>query len=120
MSALIRSSLTLVVASAVALSGCGGSSPTSPSGKGVVLQGTVLSAAGAAGATAHAGASSASSGKTIVTVRETGISVTVSANGTRGLRGYGQASRSIVVRLWMRNGTSARLGRTRWMRPSAR
>ncbi len=47
-------------------------------------------------------------------------SCTVSASGTSGFFGYGQASRSIVVRLCTRNGTSARFGTTRWMRPSGR
>lgn len=87
MRALIRSGLAFIVASALALSGCGGSSPSSPSGKGVVLQGTVLSAADAVGVTAHSGAASAS-GKMIVTVRENpAISATVSANGTFELEG---------------------------------
>ena len=47
-------------------------------------------------------------------------SCTVSASGTSGFFGYGQASRSIVVRLCTRNGTSGRFGTTRWMRPSGR
>ena len=47
-------------------------------------------------------------------------SCTVSASGTSGFFGYGQASRSIVVRLRTRNGTSARFGTTRWIRPSGR
>ena len=47
-------------------------------------------------------------------------SCTVSASGTSGFFGYGHLSRSMVVRLCTRNGTSGRLGTTRWMRPSGR
>jgi hypothetical protein len=90
MRALFRTGLAAIVTSALALSGCGGSSPSSPSGKGVVLQGTVLSSAsgvGGVGVEAHSGAASAS-GKMIVTVRENpAISATVSANGTFELEG---------------------------------
>jgi hypothetical protein len=82
MRALIRGGLAAIVTSALALSGCGGSSPSAPSGKGVVLQGTVLSSPAGVGVVAHSGTASASS-KTIVTVRENpAISATVSANGT--------------------------------------
>ncbi len=82
MRAFIRSGLASVVTLALVLSGCGGSSPSSPSGKGVVLQGTVLSSPSGVGATAHAGAAAAA-GKTVVTVRENpAISTTVSSNGT--------------------------------------
>ncbi|HSD26067.1 MAG TPA: hypothetical protein VLL75_02135, partial [Vicinamibacteria bacterium] len=73
----------VLVASALALNGCGGSSPSSPSGKGVVLQGTVLNATGAAGVSAHSGGSSNASGKMVVTVQQNpAISATVNANGT--------------------------------------
>ncbi len=47
-------------------------------------------------------------------------SCTVSASGTSGFFGYGQASRSITVCLSTRHGTPDRLGATRWIRPSGR
>jgi hypothetical protein len=96
MHSLIRGRLLAVVASAIALSGCGGSSPSSPSGKGVALQGTVLSTTASAGATAHAGASAAS-GKMVVTVQENpAISATVSANGTFELEGLPSGTITLV------------------------
>ncbi len=96
MHSFIRSALAAVVVSAIALSGCGGSSPSSPSGKGVVLQGTVLSTTAAAGASAHAGASAAS-GKMVVTVQENPrITATVSANGTFELEGLPSGTITLV------------------------
>jgi hypothetical protein len=92
----IRGALAAVAASAIALSGCGGSSPGSPSGKGVVLQGTVLSTTAAAGASAHAGASAAT-GKMVVTVQENpSITATVSANGTFELEGLPSGTITLV------------------------
>ena len=71
------------------LVGCGGSSPTSPSGAGkVVLHGVAVGADGAS--TASAGgvtAQAASKDKVTVTVQGTSISTTVSANGTFELEG---------------------------------
>jgi hypothetical protein len=75
--------LVALTASTLALVGCGGSSPSAPStsGRGVVLQGTVLS--GTTGVIAHAGGPSHASGKMVVTVQEKpSISTTVAANGT--------------------------------------
>ena len=97
LSTSIRSGLAAVLASAIALSGCGGSSPSAPSGKGVLLQGTVLSPSGAVGASAHTGASSAAKGKTVVTVQENpAISATVSANGTFELEGLPAGTITLV------------------------
>ncbi len=47
-------------------------------------------------------------------------SCTVSASGTSGFFGYGQASRSITVCFAVRHGTPGRFGATRLIRPSAR
>lgn len=83
--------------SALVLAGCGGSSPSGPSGKGVVLQGTVLSATGSAGVTAHAGGSQSAAGKMVVTVQENpAISTTVSANGTFELEGLPAGTITLV------------------------
>jgi hypothetical protein len=96
MHSLIRTSVASTLAAALAMAGCGGSSPSSPSGKGVVLQGTVLSASGSAGASAHSGAASAA-GKMVVTVQEQpSISATVSANGTFELEGLPAGTFTLV------------------------
>jgi hypothetical protein len=96
MHSLIRTSLASTLAAALAVAGCGGASPSSPSGKGVVLQGTVLSASGSAGASAHSGASAAA-GKMVVTVQEQpSISATVSANGTFTLEGLPSGTFTLV------------------------
>jgi len=96
MHSLIRGGLLAVAASALALSGCGGASPSSPSGKGVSLQGTVLSTAAASGASAHAGAAAAS-GKMVVTVQENpSITANVSANGTFELEGLPSGTITLV------------------------
>lgn len=47
-------------------------------------------------------------------------SCTVSASGTSGFFGYGQASRSITVCLAVRHGTPGLFGATRLIRPSSR
>jgi len=72
----------LVLMAAAALWRCG-SSPTSPSGAGVKLQGVVLQDATASAASAGLSAQSAKAGKIVVTVQENpSLSVTVSGNGT--------------------------------------
>jgi len=66
-----------------------GSSPTSPSGVGVKLQGVVLQDATAASASAGVSAqSTTNAGKIVVTVQENpSLSVTVSGNGTFEIQG---------------------------------
>jgi hypothetical protein len=72
----------LVLVAAAAMWRCG-SSPTSPSGAGVTLQGVVLQDATASAASAGLSAQSAKAGKIVVTVQENpSLSVTVSGNGT--------------------------------------
>jgi hypothetical protein len=72
----------LVLVAAAAMWRCG-SSPTSPSGAGVKLQGVVLQDATASAASAGLSAQSAKAGKIVVTVQENpSLSVTVSGNGT--------------------------------------
>jgi hypothetical protein len=103
MNSSLRTGLAALLTSSLALSGCGGSSPSAPSGKGVVLQGTVLSTTGTAGASARSGAPSASSGKMVVTVQENpAISATVSANGTFELEGLPAGTITLVFTI---NGT---------------
>jgi len=93
----IRIVLAAIVSSTMTLAACGGSSPSSPSGKGVVLQGTVLSNPSAAGASAHSGSASAASGKMIVTVQENpAITATVSSNGTFELEGLPAGTITLV------------------------
>lgn len=79
--ALLMVSLPLV--------GCGGGSPTSPSGAGrVVLHGVAVGAGGASAASATGvTAQAASKDRVTVTVQGTSISTTVSANGTFELEG---------------------------------
>ena len=90
--------LLALAASALVFVSCGGgSSPSAPSGKGVVLQGTVLSATGSAGVTAHAGGSASAAGKMVVTVQENpAISTTVSTNGTFELDGLPAGTITLV------------------------
>jgi hypothetical protein len=96
MHSFVRGGLAASLITAVALAGCGGSNPSSPSGKGVVLQGTVLSGTNAAGASAHAGSAAASS-KIVVTVQENpAITATVSANGTFELEGLPAGTITLV------------------------
>jgi len=72
----------LVLMATAALWRCG-SSPTSPSGAGVKLQGVVLQDATASAASAGLSPQSAKAGKIVVTVQENpSLSVTVSGNGT--------------------------------------
>jgi len=99
----ILSAAVALTASAVALTGCGGSNPAGPSsGKGVVLQGTVLNPSGDAGVGAHSGASKAK-GTMVVTVQENpAISTTVSANGTFELDGLPSGTITLVFTI---NGT---------------
>lgn len=92
---IAASSTALAVA--LVLSACGGSSPSAPSGKGVVLQGTVLSAPAATGVSAQAGGRSAASGKIVVTVQENpSLSATVAANGTFELDGLPAGTITLV------------------------
>src|SRR5438132_13116471 len=80
------------------LVGCGGGSPTSPSGAGkVVLHGVAVGADGAP--TASAGgvtAQAASKDRITVTVQGTSISTTVSANGTFELENVPTSSFTLV------------------------
>ncbi len=78
----------LILIAAASMWRCG-SSPTSPSGGGVKLQGVVLQDATAASARAGVSAqSTASAGKIVVTVQENpSLSVTVSSNGTFEMQG---------------------------------
>jgi hypothetical protein len=80
--------LALLIAG-LPLVGCGGSSPTSPSGAGkVVLHGVAVGADGASAASAGGvTAQAASKDRVTVTVQGTSISTTVSANGTFELEG---------------------------------
>jgi hypothetical protein len=72
----------LVLVAAAAMWRCG-SSPTSPSGAGVKLQGVVLQDATASAASTGLSAQSGKAGKIVVTVQENpSLSVTVSGNGT--------------------------------------
>jgi len=72
----------LVLIAAAAMWRCG-SSPTSPSGGGVKLQGVVLQDAAATAASANLSAQASKAGKITVTVQENpSLSVTVSGNGT--------------------------------------
>lgn len=72
----------LVLIAAAALWRCG-SSPTSPSGARVKLQGVVLQEATGSAASVSRSAQSAKAGKIVVTVQENpSLSVTVSGNGT--------------------------------------
>ncbi len=86
------------------LAGCGGSSPTSPSGAGtVVLHGVAVGADGAP--TASAGgvtAQAASKDRITVTVQGTSISTTVSSNGTFELENVPPGSFTLVFSM---NGT---------------
>jgi hypothetical protein len=77
----------LVLIAAAAMWRCG-SSPASPSGGGVKLQGVVLQDAAATAASANLSAQSSKAGKITVTVQENpSISVTVSGNGTFEIQG---------------------------------
>ena len=93
--------LALLIAG-LPLVGCGGSSPTSPSGAGkVVLHGVAVGADGASmasggGVTAQA----ASKDKVTVTVQGTSISTTVSANGTFELEGLPAGDFTLVFTIY--------------------
>ncbi len=80
------------------LVGCGGSSPTSPSGAGkVVLHGVAVGADGAPAASAvGVSARAASKDRITVTVQGTSISTTVSTNGTFELEGLPAGSVTLV------------------------
>jgi hypothetical protein len=101
----LLSSLAVVAALVVAVSCGGGSSPSSASGSGtgsVGIQGVVLSSAAATGApgaelTASAGVK-ASGGTITVTVDGTGITTTVSANGTFELKGVPSGEITLVFK----------------------
>jgi hypothetical protein len=82
--------LSSVIVLAVVAAACGGSSPSSPSGSGSVgIQGVVLPGGSASvGLGASAGSKVATSaGQVTVTIEGTGISTSVSANGTFELEG---------------------------------
>ena len=80
------------------LVGCGGSSPTSPSGAGkVVLHGVAVGADGAPAASAvGVSARAASKDRITVTVQGTSISTTVSTNGTFELEDLPSGSFTLV------------------------
>jgi hypothetical protein len=83
--------IMVVTAAALVTAGCGGSSPSSPSGtaKGkVVLKGVMLGAPTASGQPGAVTALAAGTGKITVTVQQnTTITTTVSSNGTFELEG---------------------------------
>ena len=89
----------LLVMGGLPLLGCGGSSPTSPSGAGgVVLRGVAVGADGTPTASAGGGVSAqaASKDRITVTVQGTSISTTVSSNGTFELEGVPPGSFTLV------------------------
>jgi hypothetical protein len=84
----LRTARCLVVLFAAAAPWRCGSSPASPSGSGVKLQGVVLQDATGSAASASLSAQSAKPGKITVTVQENPtLSVTVSSNGTFTIQG---------------------------------
>jgi hypothetical protein len=84
----LRTARCLVVLFAAAALWRCGSSPASPSGSGVKLQGVVLQDATGSAASASLSAQSAKPGKITVTVQENPtLSVTVSSNGTFTIQG---------------------------------
>lgn len=88
----------LLVMVGLPLMGCGGSSPTSPSGAGgVVLHGVAVGADGAPAASAGGvSAQAASKDRITVTVQGTSMSTTVSSNGTFELEGVPTGSFTLV------------------------
>jgi hypothetical protein len=96
-------SCVAVLAALVVAAACGGgSSPSSASGPGsVVVQGVVLGAAAsgvASGELAASAAVKAGGGSITVTVKETGITTTVSANGTFELTGVPSGTFTLVFK----------------------
>src|SRR5437762_3173479 len=93
----VRHLLVVLIAAGAALR-CGGSSPASPSGAGVKLQGVVLqNASGRAASAGAVSAQSAQGGRIVVTVQENpGVSVTVSGNGTFEIQGLSAGGFTLV------------------------
>ena len=92
-----RTLLTWVaVAAAVAAGACGGDSPSSPSGGGVVVQGVVLGDGAAVSASSNAPVAATSGKKITVKVEGTSITVEVSANGTFELKGIASGTFTLI------------------------
>ncbi len=86
-----------LLAALVPLVGCGGSSsPTSPSGGGVVLNGMVVGSDAVSTSSADVTAQSTSGRRITVTVENTSLSTTVSANGTFVFEGLPTGSFTLV------------------------
>jgi hypothetical protein len=102
----LRTARCLIVLIAAAAMWRCGSSPTSPSGGGVKLQGVVLQDATAASARPGVSAQSATkAGKIVVTVQENpSLSVTVSGNGTFEIQGLPAGGFTLVFTV---NGVTA-------------
>ncbi len=84
------------VAAAVVVGACGGESPSSPSGGGVVVQGVVLGDGVAVRASSGAPVAAAKSQKVTVKVEGTSITAEVSANGTFELKGIPSGTFTLI------------------------
>jgi hypothetical protein len=92
-----RTLLTWVaVAAAVVAGACGGDSPSSPSGGGVVVQGVVLGDGAAVSASSNAPVAAKSGQKITVKVEGTSITADVSANGTFELKGVASGTFTLI------------------------
>ena len=92
-----RSFLTVAVAvGALALVACGDSNPASPSGTGSVTVEGVLLGEGAAFTASDTGSGGSSNGPITVEVEGTGLSVTISGNGTFKIEGIGVTSFTLL------------------------
>ena len=86
----------IAVAAAIVAGACGGESPSSPSGGGVVVQGVVLGDGAAVSASSGARVAAAKSQKVTVKVEGTSITVDVSANGTFELKGVPSGTFTLI------------------------
>jgi hypothetical protein len=86
----------VVVAVAVLSVACGGDGPSSPSGAGVVVKGTVLGSGGTLRASANTPAVAAAAQKVTVNVLGTTLTAEVAANGTFELKGVTSGSFTLV------------------------